>query len=94
MIGTVIGVIILLVMAWYLFAGAAWFFTELIPTAYRTLKYERKGICPKCKQPYERWDSRPADQTYGPDRIVQGVCKCGERSLPMGNRGFADWADF
>lgn len=90
----VVGAAILLVIAWYCFAGLAWFFTELIPQAYRTLKYERKGICPKCKQPFAAWVSRSADQTYGPDQIVQGICKCGERSLPMGNRRFADWADY
>lgn len=65
--------------------------TEFIPEAYRVLRYDRVGICYKCKKPYQYKVARTADQMYGPDRIIQGVCACGNTSIPRGNRRFAEW---
>jgi len=93
-----IGILVGLVVAGYIVVALVggvttlgkWFTVD----AYRVLRYERKEICPKCKQPFQDWVARSADQTYGPDQIIQGICSCGYRSIQMGNRRYADWADY
>jgi hypothetical protein len=68
---------------------------ELVPFvtvgAYRELRYGRKGICWKCKEPYAMTIYRHADQMYGPDQISKGICPCGASGLWHGNRHFAEW---
>lgn len=67
---------------------AIWGFTVEL---YRGMRYDRHGICYRCKRPFAEWCAKPVDQMYGPSEVVQGVCECGNASLVRGNRRFADW---
>lgn len=60
---------------------------------YKHVRYTRHGICPKCKLPATFVD-RPTDQTYGTSRVRKLVCSCGSKTIPIGDRSSADWADF
>lgn len=86
----VVGFAVLAVIAWYVFAGLAWLVTDLLPETYRALRYDRRGVCYKCKQPFQEQVAGP----QGTSSVTQGVCVCGNRSLPRGNRSWTDWADF
>lgn len=66
----------------------AWFFTVHL---YRAAKYDRRGLCYKCKKPFAEERTAPADQMYGPSAITQSVCSCGNVSIVAGNRRFAEW---
>lgn len=87
------GIVVLLLLVWIM-AGVLelgpWFTRD----AYRAIRYERRGVCGICKKPYVRYQSAPADQTYGPDILTQGVCPNGHVSIVAGNRRPADWAGF
>lgn len=91
MIGFAIGIIVLGFIGYYIVVGVVAFFTELIPTAYKAIRYERHGICGECKQPYVKVNVSPADQMYGPDVITQDICPNGHKGLARGNRHFAEW---
>lgn len=88
--GTLIGFVILGVIALALGIWAWGLFVTIPYETYRTWKYDRNGICPQCKLPYQ-YGVKSADQMYGPDRITVGVCPNGHKSIPAGNRHFAEW---
>lgn len=68
---------------------------ELIPfvtrDAYRHLRYTRKGVCYKCKRPFQGYVEQQVDQMYA-GRVLHPVCDCKDTHyLPMGNRHAAEW---
>lgn len=89
-IGALIGLVIVVYLLGWLYQLGKIFTVEL----YRAVRYDRHGVCYKCKQPYARTYGITADQTYGPDMVTQSVCSCGGASIVHGNRRFADWAGF
>lgn len=89
--GLIIGWVIVGLILLYLVTGMTELGKFFTVDAYRALRYERKGICGQCKQPYETRVTKPADQMYGPDEVSQRVCPNGHVSLIQGNRRFAEW---
>lgn len=88
------GIVVLLLILYYFLGfvgGTVWVFTVEL---YRALRYDRHGVCYKCKQRYVEKVVRHADQTYGADEVSQWVCPNGHVSLIHGNRRYADWAGF
>lgn len=52
---------------------------------------ERHGRCSTCHQPWARQVVLPADQMYGDSVVTTYVCPNGHKSVPQGNRRFAEW---
>lgn len=86
-----IGVPIALGILYFIGVGIFLLIRELVPFVYAAFRYERKGICPQCRQPYTRQEVRLADQMYGPSVTWQNVCPNGHVGMTRGNRRFAEW---
>lgn len=88
----IIGVPIVLGVAYFLVVGVILVVKELAPFTYGAFRWERKGICPDCKLPYVSKQERLAnDQTYGAGTTWRNVCPNGHLGMVHGNRRFADW---